>query len=124
MNSSLSLTCNVLYFQVRDVRLIMDRNSRRSKGVGYVLLLVYNIFFTCIHYIVILGYKLSRIMFNCILKWTSNAIMMRDDGNTLHSCLINSCCVLKVVDMILVSCLVLLPKFSFKCHTMRISFVC
>ena len=35
-------------------------------------------------------------MFNYILKWTSNAIMMRDDGNTLHSCLINSCCVLKV----------------------------
>ncbi|GAY60256.1 hypothetical protein CUMW_200540 [Citrus unshiu] len=44
--------------KVRDVRLIMDRNSRRSKGVG-------------------------------------NAIMMRDDGNTLHSCLINSCCVIK-----------------------------
>lgn len=29
----------------------------------------------------------------------SNAIMMRDDGNTLHSCLINSCCVLKVDNM-------------------------
>ncbi|KAJ0097165.1 hypothetical protein Patl1_27667 [Pistacia atlantica] len=55
--------------KVRDVRLIMDRNSRRSKGVG--------------------------IKFNCILKFTSNAIMMRDGGNTLHSCLINSCCVLK-----------------------------
>lgn len=25
-----------LLLQVRDVRLIMDRNSRRSKGVGYV----------------------------------------------------------------------------------------
>ncbi|KAJ1398577.1 Splicing factor, RBM39-like [Sesbania bispinosa] len=45
--------------KVRDVRLIMDRNSRRSKGVG-------------------------------------NAIMMRDGGDTLHSCLINSCCVLKI----------------------------
>lgn len=26
------------YLQVRDVKLIMDRNSRRSKGVGYVVL--------------------------------------------------------------------------------------
>lgn len=26
----------LFFFQVRDVRLIMDRNSRRSKGVGYV----------------------------------------------------------------------------------------
>ncbi|KAK7382870.1 hypothetical protein VNO80_02002 [Phaseolus coccineus] len=25
-----------------------------------------------------------------------NAIMTRDDGNTLHPCLINSCCILKV----------------------------
>ncbi|KAI4370771.1 hypothetical protein MLD38_019080 [Melastoma candidum] len=45
--------------KVRDVRLIMDRNSRRSKGVGI-------------------------------------AIMMRDGGNTLHSCFINSCCVYKL----------------------------
>ncbi|KAG7034417.1 RNA-binding protein 39, partial [Cucurbita argyrosperma subsp. argyrosperma] len=45
--------------KVRDVRLIMDRNSRRSKGVG-------------------------------------NAIMMRDGGNTMQSCLINSCCLFKV----------------------------
>lgn len=52
--------------------------------------------------IVVLGYQLSRTMFNCILKWTRNAIMMRDDGNTLHSCLINSCCILKVDDIILV----------------------
>jgi hypothetical protein len=39
--SSLSLKSIVtmllcLSSQVRDVRLIMDRNSRRSKGVGYV----------------------------------------------------------------------------------------
>lgn len=30
-------TSSIPYFQVRDVRLIMDRNSRRSKGVGYAL---------------------------------------------------------------------------------------
>ncbi|ONK73525.1 uncharacterized protein A4U43_C04F32540 [Asparagus officinalis] len=29
--------------KVRDVRLIMDRNSRRSKGVGYILLF-FNLF--------------------------------------------------------------------------------
>lgn len=29
-----------LYLQVRDVKLIMDRNSRRSKGVGYVVLVL------------------------------------------------------------------------------------
>ncbi|KAE9610254.1 putative RNA recognition motif domain-containing protein [Lupinus albus] len=52
--------------KVRDVRLIMDRHSKRSKGVG-------------------------------------NAIMMRDGGNTLHSCLINSCCVPKVDHIILFS---------------------
>lgn len=69
-------------------------------------------------------YQLSRIMFNCILKWTSNAIMMRDGGNTLHSCLINSSCALKVDDIILVFCLVLFPFPSSACHTMRISFVC
>ncbi|CAI8598802.1 unnamed protein product [Vicia faba] len=51
--------------KVRDVRLIMDRNSRRSKGVG-------------------------------------NAIMMRDDGNTLHTCLFNSCCVLKFISLELI----------------------
>ncbi|KAK8644484.1 hypothetical protein V6N13_123790 [Hibiscus sabdariffa] len=30
------LCLNILYMWVRDVRLIMDRNSRRSKGVGYI----------------------------------------------------------------------------------------
>jgi len=119
-------TSSIPYFQVRDVRLIMDRNSRRSKGVGYAL--SYSIIYSsCACTIVVLGYQLSRIMFNCILKWTSNAIMMRDDGNTLHSCLINSCCVLKVDDIIPVSFLVLLPIF-FLCisdmHAVRISFVC
>ena len=115
---------SIPYFQVRDVRLIMDRNSRRSKGVGYAL--SYRIIYSsCACTIVVLGYQLS--MFNCILKWTSNAIMMRDDGNTLHSCLINSCCVLKVDDIIPVFFLVLFPVF-FLCisdmHAVRISFVC
>lgn len=32
--SDLLLMSIINYFQVRDVRLIMDRNSRRSKGVG------------------------------------------------------------------------------------------
>ena len=61
--------------------------------------------------IVVLGYQHPRIMFNCIFKWTSNAIMMRDGGNTLHSCLIDSCCTFKVDDIILVFCLVLFPIF-------------
>ncbi|KAF7834196.1 RNA-binding protein 39-like isoform X1 [Senna tora] len=69
--------------KVRDVRLIMDRNSRRSKGVGI-------------------------------------AIMMRDDGNTMHSCLINSCCVLKVDDIILVFFLVVFPVFFlYVCDTSK-----
>lgn len=29
-------TISVLAFQVRDVRMISDRNSRRSKGIAYV----------------------------------------------------------------------------------------
>lgn len=28
---------SIFLLQVRDVKLIMDRNSRRSKGVGYVI---------------------------------------------------------------------------------------
>lgn len=75
--------------------------------------------------IVVLGHRLSRIMFNCILKWTRIAIMMRDDGNTLHSCLINSCCILKVDDIILVffwSFPNLLP-LCWRTHTVRISYV-
>ena len=72
-------TSNVPYFQVRDVRLIMDRNSRRSKGVGYVFYCqIISCSYVCA--IVVLGYQHPRIMFNCIFKWTSNAIMMRDDG--------------------------------------------
>lgn len=30
------------FLQVRDVKLIMDRNSRRSKGVGYVAVLIFS----------------------------------------------------------------------------------
>ena len=96
-----SSNSNVPYFQVRDVRLISDRITRRSKGVGYVLdYQIVSFSYACI--IHILRYQIPRIMFNCILKWTSIAIMMRDDGNTMHSCLINSCCVRKVDDIILV----------------------
>lgn len=36
-----------IFFQVRDVRLIMDRNSRRSKGVGYVPDVKQ--YYTCVH---------------------------------------------------------------------------
>ncbi|KAJ6907061.1 hypothetical protein NC651_017670 [Populus alba x Populus x berolinensis] len=71
--------------KVRDVRLIMDRNSRRSKGVGCL----------CTSSKVTVSIFIPRIKFNCILKCNSNAIMMRDDGNTLHSCLINSFSTLK-----------------------------
>ncbi|CAK7338061.1 unnamed protein product [Dovyalis caffra] len=70
---------------VRDVRLIMDRNSRRSKGVGYVALCLNNILVHMYSSKVTVSILISRIKFNCILKCTSNAIMMRDDGNTLHS---------------------------------------
>lgn len=34
--AALSVTVSVLVFQVRDVRMISDRNSRRSKGIAYV----------------------------------------------------------------------------------------
>lgn len=34
--SSVCNTVSVLVFQVRDVRMISDRNSRRSKGIAYV----------------------------------------------------------------------------------------
>lgn len=62
----------------------------------------------CMYYCkIVIRISFTRIKFNCILKWTSIAIMMRDDGNTLHSCLINSCCVLKVDDINL-SCFKLL----------------
>ncbi|KAI4310390.1 hypothetical protein MLD38_035372 [Melastoma candidum] len=64
--------------KVRDVRLIMDRNSRRSKGVGI-------------------------------------AIMMRDGGNTLHSCFINSCCVYKISDSSKESRLEPSLQFLFSC---------
>lgn len=66
---------------------------------------------TCMYFCkVTVGILVSRIKFNCILKCTSNAIMMRDDGNTLHSCLINSCCALKVDDINL-SLLLFFPCF-------------
>ena len=100
----------------------MDRNSRRSKGVGYVFYCqIISCSYVCA--IVVLGYQHPRIMFNCIFKWTSNAIMMRDGGNTLHSCLINSCCTLKVDDIILVFCLVLFPIF-FLCMSYNEDFIC
>jgi HKD family nuclease len=92
-----------LIFQVRDVRLIMDRNSRRSKGVGYVPFCMNNKILVHLYSSkVTLSILIPRINFNYILKCTSNAIMMRDDGNTLHSCLINSCSALKVDDINLI----------------------
>ncbi|OIW00454.1 hypothetical protein TanjilG_05804 [Lupinus angustifolius] len=72
--------------KVRDVRLIMDRHSKRSKGVG-------------------------------------NAIMMRDGGNTLHSCLINSCCVPKVDDIILLP-VWSIPNFLPLCLSYNGNFIC
>jgi hypothetical protein len=66
---------------VRDVRLIMDRNSRRSKGVGYVSSVSTKLSFVYVHLVrKFSAYSvfsaISRIRF-CILRCTSNAIMMR-----------------------------------------------
>ncbi len=69
------------------------------KELGMSLLLD-NVILLCMYSCkIIIRISALRIKFNCILKWTSIAIMMRDGGNTLHSCLINSCCVLKVDDI-------------------------
>ncbi|KAJ6989780.1 hypothetical protein NC653_018320 [Populus alba x Populus x berolinensis] len=88
--------------KVRDVRLIMDRNSRRSKGVGCL----------CTSSKVTVSIFIPRIKFNCILKCNSNAIMMRDDGNTLHSCLINSFSTLKRPDY---EPYIISPGFQYWC---------